>query len=52
MRGRAKQPSAYAMQQIDIDFEANKTQPPPAPSKGGYPHSRQVKNVKCIISNS
>jgi hypothetical protein len=26
----------YAMQQIDIDFDANKTQPPPAPSKGGY----------------
>jgi hypothetical protein len=24
----------YAMQQIDIAFEANKTQPPPAPSKG------------------
>jgi hypothetical protein len=27
----------YAMQQIDIDFEANRTRPPPAPSKGGYP---------------
>jgi hypothetical protein len=25
------------LQQIDIAFEANKTQPPPAPSKGGYP---------------
>jgi hypothetical protein len=25
----------YAMQQIDIDFDANKAQPPPAPSKGG-----------------
>jgi hypothetical protein len=27
----------YAMQQIDIDFDANSAQPPPAPSNGGYP---------------
>jgi hypothetical protein len=26
----------YAVQQIVIAFEANRTQPPPAPSKGGY----------------